>query len=203
MSTSNAPFTCSRKLLASLFCHRVRAFFADQVLEIQRCEDAEDAGAGKVAAAVAMYASVGKALRLRHGQEGEVPLQRAVDIVYGTKVATAKPFIVLDGPSGVGKTQQTFALKGFKVVYMLVHTWEAGLISKQPIYKAFNEVSDEMRRCVTSNVQSQFIKGRRFDYCTFEGSITTSGLKLLLNGVKLLTTGLIYAAEPCTRESPR
>jgi hypothetical protein len=111
----------------AFFYQRVRAFFADQVLKIQRCENAEDAGAGKVAAAVAMYASIGEALRLRHGQEGEVPLQqRAVDIVYGTKVAaTAKPFIVLDGSSGVGKTQQAFALKGFKVIYMLVHTWEA------------------------------------------------------------------------------
>jgi hypothetical protein len=186
------------KVSGVIFCQHVRTCFADQVLQFNvqflSCEDGTDEDAAKVVNAVTMYTAVGQALRSPRSKEDEVPLQRAVDIVYGEASSTkAKPFIVLDGSSGVGKTQQAFALAGFNVIYMLLHTWEGGLLSPQPIYRAFNEVSDEIRRCVTADIQTEFVTGRRLQYCVHNGSVTTNGLNLMPRNTKLQTTGLIYA----------
>eukprot|EP00038_Savillea_parva_P005136 m.148101 g.148101 ORF g.148101 m.148101 type:complete len:840 (-) comp11666_c0_seq29:1396-3915(-) len=95
-------------------------------------------------AALNQYRTIGDHLR----KKAVVPLQGTVDRIF-KKRTTPKPFVLLDGPSGVGKSQQFFALSGYRVVYFVLSSWFGeGDAFTQSIYSAFAPLSNEFKRCV-------------------------------------------------------
>lgn len=84
----------------------------------------------------------------------------------GHEDTTYPPHIILDGASGVGKTQQAFALmkSGGKVVYILLCS------ADQKIYQDLNEVClgfSEFRRLVAEFMQRQ-VQSTTIDPCSTE-----------------------------------
>eukprot|EP00038_Savillea_parva_P005364 m.152195 g.152195 ORF g.152195 m.152195 type:complete len:595 (-) comp11703_c0_seq1:586-2370(-) len=78
------------------------------------------------------YVDVGTALK-----KTNCTIQDFVDSLMKDP-ALPRPFGVVDGPSGIGKTQQFFALTGIKVVYFAVPNWSAMSESNQDIYRVFS-----------------------------------------------------------------
>jgi hypothetical protein len=57
------------------------------------------------------------------------------------ETALPRPFGVVDGPSGIGKTQQFFALRDVKVIYIPVTNWSSHSETNQDIYRVFQGVA--------------------------------------------------------------
>lgn len=133
-------------------------------------------------AALTQYRTIGDHLR----KTVDVPLQGTVDRIFANNT-TPKPFALLDGPSGVGKSQQFFALEGYRVVYVVLSSWFGeGDALTQSIYNAFAPLSNEFKRCVAVDVQN--FRGLRSE----RGIVSTTTLEQHAD-TPLLTAGLVLA----------
>ena len=71
-----------------------------------------------------------------------------------------KPFGLVDGPSGIGKTQQVFAVLGHKIIYMPLFTWSGLQPSKQDIYSAFPALREVFMDSVDKDVKLSRVRGK-------------------------------------------
>lgn len=88
------------------------------------------------------------------------------------------PFTILDGASGVGKTQQAFSLlrAGYSVSYYINLSRPSGFQSSQPIYIEMNDISEIKQRRYLSMITTLMSKTkdvgkkgkRQQDWCSLE-----------------------------------
>jgi len=97
------------------------------------------------------YCRVGEVLRTDESIRGG-PLQNLVSRLSRVKVRPS-PFGVLDGPSGIGKSQQFFALSDARVIFFAVVGW-SDVVGTQPIYRAFDRLSASFKAAVNADLVS-------------------------------------------------
>ena len=140
---------------------------------------------GDVMGAFDRYTRVGNHLR----DNGGVPLQSTVHRIYESK-NSPKEFALLDGPTGVGKSQQFFALHTYKVVYLVVSSWvHGGDALEQNIYKAFAPLSRAFKECVRRDVN---MLTTSMPTSESKGIVSTESLASVLYK-KLESVGLVLA----------
>lgn len=89
---------------------------------------------------MAFYEAIAESLR-KHGNSSDI-LTSISDILKNVNEGRPYPFIVIDAPSGSGKTQLPFTLKHYGLeVKHLVMKPAAGYVSSQSIYLAFENDS--------------------------------------------------------------
>jgi hypothetical protein len=88
----------------------------------------------------------------------------------GQANTSPQPFVVLDGPSGVGKSQQFFALPNHRVVYLPIASWAREPHRGQPIYSAFRTLSGLFRSAVHTDVTGGIAASALKEQVTKEGA---------------------------------
>ena len=135
------------------------------------------------------YLRVGQALR----NIGDcATLQEFVSDLQSHK-ACPRPFGVVDGPSGIGKTQQFFALRDVKVIYIPVTNWAVSAEANQDIYRVFQGVTQAFTGALAADMATDFSAVMEHtghnDYVFTVDSIS----KMQTWGWKLWTPGVILA----------
>eukprot|EP00039_Didymoeca_costata_P014949 m.247042 g.247042 ORF g.247042 m.247042 type:complete len:758 (-) comp16125_c1_seq2:194-2467(-) len=131
------------------------------------------------------YCNCGKLL-------GQVPVYRSIQKAYQEQTPNAMPFVLLDGPSGVGKTQQFFALGDLKLIYVVMGSSP----NAQSIYKAFEPISFAFQSCISADLDNlSEVEQEMLSTHTFAGHVNTlfqtAGLLIaLLKYLKDATTSL-------------
>ena len=97
------------------------------------------------------YCRVGEVLRTDEAIRGG-PLQNLVSRLSRVTIRPS-PFGVLDGPSGIGKSQQFFALSDVRVIFFAVVGW-GEIVGTQPIYRAFEGMSASFKAAVNADLVS-------------------------------------------------
>ncbi|KAH3761534.1 hypothetical protein Pelo_6629 [Pelomyxa schiedti] len=105
-------------------------------------------------------------------QSGQQALHHFVESIQTLKAKFWKnyhtedmPFVILDGSSGMGKTQMAFSLNS-DVIYIV---WS--LLKTQPIYKCWMPLSTSFLECMWRDVGKWIqIKGTRWPFCAFLGA---------------------------------
>ena len=145
---------------------------------------------GSVLAAFERYTALGELLR---DDDHDVPLQSSIENVMGD-TRLVKPFVLLDGPSGIGKTQQFFALKGFHVIYIVLTEMEA---EAQHIYLAFQSLSDGFLSALGEDLRllEHLRKKSGFDSMSTGFLRTVTHTKLQTVGLMLKVMGFVLRSE--------
>ena len=99
----------------------------------------------EVQAVFGEYIRIGGALR-----DAGTNLQHFIDSLL-ERSSIPRPFGVVDGPSGIGKTQQFFALSDVKVVFIPVTKWQA-TEATQHIYRIFKGVTQAFCSALAADV---------------------------------------------------
>jgi hypothetical protein len=119
-----------------------------------------------------------------------VPLQNVVQQNYDCQ-DSPKPFVLLDGPSGTGKTQQLLSLVGFRVVYTALVSWGSADLAQQRIYSVFSELRNFLVQAVSDDIRNEVVIGKQVEY-EREHVFTATGLCEIAHE-PLWTAGLILA----------
>ena len=138
------------------------------------------------------YANLGTYLRSgEYKRDGrEIPMQSVVNEICSVDYIPT-PFGLVDGPSGIGKTQQVFAVSGHKIIYMPLFTWSGQQPSKQDIYSAFPALREAFMDSVDKDVKLSRVRGKIVQEGD-RGVLTSDGLSTLATQA-FQTSGLILA----------
>ena len=140
------------------------------------------------------YIAVGK--MLAKGKDNI--LRKSLDEIAGVGTLPS-PFIVLDGPSGVGKSQQFFALPDHRVIYMPIISWSSTPLIMQPIYNAFKSLADLFRTAVYRDVTDKVAEVTLRQQRTKDGTVLVfedasfTDLSMEVPGPPLWTAGVIVS----------
>jgi hypothetical protein len=119
-------------------------------------------------------------------------MQSVVEEICSVHGST-QPFGLVDGPSGIGKTQQVFAVTGHKIIYMPLFTWSGNQPNKQDIYSAFPALREAFMGCVRADVRlPEVAEGIVLDEHEHH-VLTTDFLSTLGPAFHSYTAGLILA----------
>jgi hypothetical protein len=149
--------------------------------------------AGDLRAAFNRYSRVGRALRDLSVEVdgGGATIQSFVKELL-EETALPRPFGVVDGPSGIGKTQQFFALRDVKVVYIPVTNWGSSPEANQDIYRVFQGVSEAFTSALTEDLS--------YDFRSVKDGLSSGAFfsadsigKLRSRNWRLLTPGVVLA----------
>jgi hypothetical protein len=119
-----------------------------------------------------------------------VPLQIVVQQNYDC-LDSPKPFVLLDGPSGTGKTQQLLSLVNFRVVYTALVSWGGPDLELQRIYSVFSGLRNCLVDAIRADLLNKVVIGQQIEY-DGQSVITATGL-CEIGSEPLWTAGLILA----------